>query len=75
MIEISKASIYANVSIIRHHSIESVISYMEKNDARKSIDFINSCTEFENFNIKKVNRNIANYFLDKKSYSLFNNFK
>lgn len=75
MLEISKASIYANISIIRHHSIESVISYMDKNDARKSIDFINSCTEFENFNIKEVNRNIANYFLDKKSYSLFNNFK
>ena len=41
MIEISKASIYSNISIIRHHSIESVISYMDNNDAKKSIDFIN----------------------------------
>ncbi len=75
MIDISKASIYTNLSTIRHHAIESVISYMDKDDTNKTIDFINSCTEFEHFNIKEVNRNIANYFLEKKSYGLFNNFK
>jgi hypothetical protein len=75
MLDISKSSIYTNLSTIKHHSIESVISYMSKEDANKSIEFINTCTEFENFNIKEINRNIANYFLEKKSYSLFNNFK
>ena len=74
MLDISKSSIYTNLSTIKHHSIESVISYMNKNDANKSIEFINRCVEFENFNIKETNRNIANYFLEKKSYGLFNNF-
>ena len=75
MIDISKASIYTNLSLIKHHSVESVISYMDKDDANKTIEYINSCTNFENFNIKEINRNIANYFLEKNSYSLFNNFK
>ena len=75
MLDISKSSIYTNLSTIKHHSIESVISYMSREDANKSIKFINTCTEFENFNIKEINRNIANYFLEKKSYGLFNNFK
>ena len=48
---------------------------MDGKKLEDSINTINNLTAFNNFNIKESNREIANYFLDKNRYGLFNNFQ
>ena len=48
---------------------------MDKNNIKKSISIVDKLTKFDYFNIKECNRNIADYFLKKGSYGLFNNFE
>ena len=47
---------------------------MDVSDQANTKRLIESAVDFKNFNIKNLNRNIADYFLEKKSYKIFNNF-
>jgi hypothetical protein len=47
---------------------------MDESDCIKNKRIIDISTNFRNFNIKEINRKIADYFIEKKSYKIFNNF-
>ena len=47
---------------------------MDDNECKKTEKLIETCTNFKHFNIKNINRRIADYFIEKKSYNIFNNF-
>ena len=47
---------------------------MSEKDTDLSLKLLDNSTSFKRFNIKDLNRKIADYFLSKKSYNLFNNF-
>ena len=47
---------------------------MEENNQDNNEKLIESAINFKRFNIKNINRNIADYFLEKKNYKIFNNF-
>ena len=74
LIDISKSSIYYNLSSFRNNAIESIICFMEENNQDNTEKLIESAINFKRFNIKNINRNIADYFLEKKNYKIFNNF-
>ncbi len=74
LIDISKASIYYNLLDFRENSIEALTSFMSEDDTDISLKLLDNSTSFKRFNIKNLNRKIADYFLSKKSYNLFNNF-
>ena len=74
LIDISKASIYYNLLDFRENSIEALTSFMSEKDTDLSLKLLDNSTSFKRFNIKNLNRKIADYFLTKKSYNLFNNF-
>ena len=74
-LDISKVSLYENINEIKKSSLEAIISFMDKNNIKKSISIVDKLTKFDYFNIKECNRNIADYFLKKGSYGLFNNFE
>ncbi len=74
LLDISKSSIYYNLSSFKYSSIESIISFMDDNECKKAEKLIETCTNFKHFNIKNINRRIADYFIEKKSYNIFNNF-
>ena len=74
LLDISKSSIYYNLSSFKYSSIESIISFMDDNECKKAEKLIETSTNFKHFNIKKINRRIADYFIEKKSYNIFNNF-
>ena len=74
LIDISKASIYYNLLDFRENSIEALTSFMSEDDTDISLKLLDNSTSFKRFNIKNLNRKIADYFLTKKSYNLFNNF-
>ena len=74
LIDISKSSIYYNLSSFKYSSIESIISFMDDNECKNAEKLIETCTNFKHFNIKNINRRIADYFIEKKSYNIFNNF-
>ena len=74
LLDISKSSIYYNLSSFKFKSIESIISFMDDNECKKAEKLIETCTNFKHFNIKNINRRIADYFIEKKSYNIFNNF-
>ena len=74
LIDITKSSIYYNLSSFRYNAIETIISFMDESDQDNTKNLIESAVNFKSFNIKNINRNIANYFLEKKSYKIFNNF-
>ena len=71
---ISNVSLYECVNNIKFSSNEALVSFMEGKKLEDSVNTINNLTVFNNFNIKESNREIANYFLDKNKYDLFNNF-
>ena len=75
LLDISKSSIYYNLSSFKYSSIESIISFMDDNECKKAEKLIETCTNFKHFNIKNINRRIADYFIEKKSYNIFNNFQ
>jgi len=75
LLDISKSSIYYNLSSFKYSSIESIISFMDDNECKKTEKLIETCTNFKHFNIKNINRRIADYFIEKKSYNIFNNFQ
>lgn len=72
--DVSKANIYYNLLSFKNSAMESIISFMGDSDCSKTEQIINTSIKFKNFNIKIINRNIADYFLEKKSYKIFNNF-
>ena len=72
---ISNVSLYECVNNIKFSSKEALVSFMDGKKLEDSINTINNLTAFNNFNIKESNREIANYFLDKNRYGLFNNFQ
>ena len=74
LINISKSSIYYNLLDFRENSIEALTSFMSEKDTDLSLKLLDNSTSFKRFNIKNLNRKIADYFLSKKSYNLFNNF-
>ena len=74
-LDISKVTLYENINEIKKSSLEAIISFMDKNNIKKSISIVDKLTKFDYFNIKECNRNIADYFLKKGSYGLFNNFE
>ena len=74
LIDISKSSIYYNLLDFRENSIEALTSFMSEKDTDLSLKLLDNSTSFKRFNIKNLNRKIADYFLSKKSYNLFNNF-
>ena len=74
LIDISKSSIYYNLLDFRENSIEALTSFMSEDDTDISLKLLDNSTSFKRFNIKNLNRKIADYFLSKKSYNLFNNF-
>ena len=74
LIDISKSSIYYNLLDFRENSIEALTSFMSEDDINISLKLLDNSTSFRRFNIKDLNRKIADYFLSKKSYNLFNNF-
>jgi len=74
LIDISKSSIYYNLLDFRENSIEALTSFMGEKDTDLSLKLLDNSTSFKRFNIKDLNRKIADYFLSKKSYNLFNNF-
>ena len=74
LLDISKSSIYYNLLSFKNSSIESIISFMDDNECKKVEKLIETCTNFKHFNIKNINRRIADYFIEKKSYNIFNNF-
>ena len=63
------------MSSFKYSSIESIISFMDDNECKKTEKLIETCTNFKHFNIKNINRRIADYFIEKKSYNIFNNFQ
>ena len=74
LIDISKSSIYYNLSVFKYHSEECIISFMNESDSSNNLEYIETALKFKKFNIKNINRRIADYFLNKKSYKIFNNF-
>ena len=74
LIDFSKSSIYYNLLDFRENSIEALTSFMSEEDTDISLKLLDNSTSFRRFNIKDLNRKIADYFLSKKSYNLFNNF-
>ena len=74
MLDISKSSIYYNLNSFRENSIESISSFMKDKELESALELLEISTSFERFNIKEINRTIADYFLNKMSYNLFNNF-
>ena len=74
LIDISKSSIYYNLSVFKYHSEECIISFMNESDSSNNLEYIETAIKFKKFNIKNINRRIADYFLNKKSYKIFNNF-
>jgi alkylation response protein AidB-like acyl-CoA dehydrogenase len=74
LLDISKSSIYYNITSFKNSAVESIISFMDESDCIKNKRIIDISTNFRNFNIKEINRKIADYFIEKKSYKIFNNF-
>ena len=74
LLDISKSSIYYNLSLFKYSSIESIISFMDNDECKRTEKLIEKCTNFKHFNIKNINRRIADYFIEKKTYNIFNNF-
>ena len=72
--DISRVSLYECVNNIKFSSKEALVSFLSGKKLDDSINTINNLTTYNNFNIKLLNRKIADYFLDKNKYDLFNNF-
>ena len=72
--DISRVSLYECVNNIKFSSKEALVSFLSGKKLDDSINKINNLTTYNNFNIKLLNRKIADYFLDKNKYDLFNNF-
>ncbi len=74
LLDISKSVLHYNLFSIRESMTECVSSFMKDKELSESIDIIENTLIFNKFNIKDINRRIADYFLERRAYKIFNNF-
>ena len=72
LLEISKSSMYESVNKIYSSGFEGLCNFLEGEELDFMLKALKDYTNYEYFNLKDSRRKIANHFINKGNYKLFN---